>query len=91
MDSTQNLAESTPTLNQIPFSQTGTYPLLLTEEELIRVLRIPEISKARDYHYVIENLMRMHDLPCIHISRQPLFPIDALREWIAKRVDIRPR
>jgi hypothetical protein len=42
-------------------------PELLTEEELIVFLRIPKISKSQDYHNVIENLKRMHDLPRIHI------------------------
>ena len=41
-------------------------PQLMTEDELIRFLRIPEISKASDYSNVIDNLRRMHDLPCIH-------------------------
>ena len=58
------------------------FPDLLTEEELIKFLRIPEVSKANDYHNVIENLKRMHDLPCIHICRQPLYPIEAIRRWI---------
>jgi len=65
--------------------QTGGYGLLLTEEELISLLRIPEVSKARDYHSVVQNLMRMHDLPCIHIAKQPLFPIDAVRRWITDK------
>lgn len=59
------------------------YPDLLTEEELIEFLRIPEVSKAQNHHNVIENLRRMHDLPCIHICRQPLYPTSAVRKWIA--------
>ena len=47
-------------------------PELMTEEELIRFLRIPLISKSEDYVNVIENLKRMHNLPCIHICKQPL-------------------
>ena len=42
-------------------------PELLTEAELIEFLRIPEISKAKNYHNVIYNLKRFHDLPRIHI------------------------
>jgi hypothetical protein len=61
-------------------------PLLLTEDELIDLLRIPEISKAEDYHHVIQNLMRMHDLPCIHISKTPLYPFEAVRQWIMEKV-----
>ena len=60
-------------------------PELLTEEELIRYLRIPEVSKAQNHHHVIENLKRMHDLPCIHISNQPLYPLNAVRKWIDKK------
>ena len=57
-------------------------PDVMTEEELIRFLRIPEISKAGDYKNVIANLKRFRGLPCIHISRQPLYPRDAVMEWI---------
>ncbi|MCL5282915.1 MAG: hypothetical protein M1376_23770 [Planctomycetes bacterium] len=33
-------------------------PTVMTEEELIRFLRIPEISGASNHHHVIENLKR---------------------------------
>jgi hypothetical protein len=39
----------------------------MTEDELIAYLRIPEVSKSKDYHNVVENLKRMHQLPRIHI------------------------
>ena len=58
------------------------YQQLLTEDELIRFLRIPEITKARDYSYVIENLRRAHDLPCIHLCRKPLYPLKNIMEWV---------
>jgi hypothetical protein len=57
-------------------------PELLTEEELIVYLRIPQVSQAKDYHNVIENLKRVHDLPRIHLCGQPLYPVDAIRQWI---------
>ena len=60
-------------------------PELLTEEELIVFLRIPEISKSQDYHNVIENLKRMHDLPRIHICGKPLYPLEEIRDWIRKK------
>lgn len=60
-------------------------PDLLTEDELIRYLRISDVSNAKNFHNVIENLKRMHGLPCIHISRQPLYPRDAIRKWIEER------
>ena len=65
------------------------YPEIMTEEELIRFLRIPEVSKAKDYHYVIEHLRRMHDLPCIHLCRQPLFPLKAIQEWVKEKTNLR--
>jgi len=58
------------------------FPELLTEKELVEFLRIPLVSKAKDHSNVIENLKRMHGLPCIHICRKPLYPLDAVRRWI---------
>jgi len=55
-------------------------PELLTEEELIVFLRVPEVSKSKHYHNVIENLKRMHDLPRIHICGKPLYPLGEIRE-----------
>ena len=59
---------------------------LLTEAELIRYLRIPEISKAEDYGNVIENLKRMHNLPCIHICKRSLYPLSAIRKWVEDKL-----
>lgn len=61
-------------------------PTLLTEDELIRFLRIPETSKARDFHNVIENLKRVHGLPKIHICGKTLFPLEAVKKWLQDRV-----
>lgn len=58
------------------------FPDLMTEAEAIAFLRIPEISKAGNYRNVIENLKRMHHLPCIHICRQPLYPLAAVKKWV---------
>lgn len=57
-------------------------PILLTEVELIEFLRIPEVSKGVNQDNVIANLKRMHNLPCIHICKQPLYPLAAVRKWI---------
>ena len=57
-------------------------PELLTESELIDFLRIPEVSKAKDHHNVIAHLKRFHDLPRIHICGQPLYPREAIQQWI---------
>ncbi|MCP4257852.1 MAG: hypothetical protein GY774_10040 [Planctomycetes bacterium] len=59
-------------------------PELLTEGELIKFLRIPQISSSKDYHNVIEHLKRYRDLPRIHICNKVLYPLQAIREWIEK-------
>ena len=62
------------------------WPDLMTESELVEYLRIPEVSKAKDYDCVVDNLKRMQDLPSIHICRQPLYPLAAIRKWIEEKV-----
>ena len=62
-------------------------PTVMTEEELIHFLRIPETSKSQDYKNVVTNLKRMQGLPCIHICRQPMYPRDAVLDWIQKKID----
>lgn len=59
-------------------------PNLLTENELIRFLRIPQISKAQNYHNVIAHLKRYRHLPCIHICHRPLYPREAILNWITE-------
>ncbi len=59
-------------------------PELMTEEDLIVFLRIPEVSGATDYHNVILNLIRFRDLPRIHISNKLLFPKKEILEWVAQ-------
>ena len=60
---------------------------LMTEEELVVFLRIPEISKAKNYASVIENLKRMHNLPCIHLCRKPRYPVKAIEKWIDEQCE----
>jgi hypothetical protein len=60
-------------------------PELLTEEELIAFLRIPLISNSKNHYNVIDNLKRMHGLPRIHICGKPLYPLEAIRQWIANK------
>jgi len=57
------------------------FPRLMTETELVHFLRIPDVSQAANPRHVVENLKRFHQLPCIHISRQPLYPLAAVRKW----------
>ena len=59
---------------------------LLTQDELIEFLRIPKVSKAEDYNNVIDNLKRMHNLPCIHICKQPIYPLSAIRKWVEDKL-----
>jgi hypothetical protein len=58
---------------------------LMTEDELVEYLRIPEVSKSKNYRNVIENLKRMHHLPRIHICGKPLYPQEAIKEWVRKK------
>ena len=67
-------------LNQIGF------PELMTETELMQFLRIPDVSPSVDPHNVVDNLKRFHHLPCIHISRQPLYPLAAVRRWVEQKL-----
>ena len=62
-------------------------PELMTEEKLIRFLRIPEVSKAKDFGCVIENLKRMRGLPRVHICRKPLYPLKSVLEWVYEQVE----
>lgn len=59
-------------------------PELLTEEELVIFLRIPQVSKSKDYHNVILNLIRFRNLPRIQIGKKLLFPKKTILEWIDK-------
>lgn len=68
-------------------SQVDGFPEVMVRSELVRFLRIPEVSKASNFDNVVDNLQRMHGLPCIHICKQPLYPIDAVRRWIEQKVE----
>ena len=61
---------------------------LMTESEVIQFLRIPEVSNSKDFHNVIENLKRMHNLPRIHICGKPLYPKEAIKNWIEENTII---
>ena len=66
---------------------TASPPDLMTEAEVIEYLRIPEVSKAKDYRNAIYNLKRMHDLPRVYICGQPLYPREAIDDWIRSRTE----
>ena len=65
-------------------SEKGLFCDLMTESELIKFLRIPEVSTAKDYHNVVKNLIRFRDLPRIQICKKLLFPKQAVLDWINK-------
>ncbi len=62
------------------------YPTVMTEEELILFLRIPEISNAADYRHVIENLKRVHGLPRIHLCGKTVYLTDSVKAWLEKHI-----
>jgi hypothetical protein len=57
-------------------------PILMTEPELARLLRIPELNRPADCSVIIANLRRAQGLPCVHISRQPLYPLSSVLKWL---------
>jgi len=71
--------------NQSWPSRPEEFPELMTESELIKFLRISEVTSSKDHHNVIENLKRMHDLPRVHICGKPLFPKEAIMNWVKSK------
>jgi hypothetical protein len=61
-------------------------PTVMTEEELIRFLRIPEISNAKNHRHVIENLKRKHGLPRIYICGKAVYLTDAVKAWLENHI-----
>jgi len=61
-------------------------PAIMTEEELVRFLRIPEISTASNHRHVIEDLKRKHGLPRIHLCGKTVYLTDSVKEWLQQHV-----
>jgi hypothetical protein len=61
-------------------------PTVMTEEELIRFLRIPEISNAKNHRNVIDNLKRTHGLPRIHLCGKNVYLTDAVKAWLENHI-----
>jgi len=61
-------------------------PTVMTEEELIQFLRIPQISNATNHRHVTENLKRNHDLPRIHLCGKTLYLTDSVKDWLRQHV-----
>ena len=85
MNSTQHNIKSTAIL---PGSEGefGLCPTVMTEEELIRFLRIPEISNARSHRNVVENLKRTRGLPRIHLCGKTAYLADAVKAWLENHI-----
>lgn len=84
-DRTQQSENHSGNPHTTPMASNSSVPFLLTETELIEFLRIPEVSAATDYGNVIDNLKRMHGLPCIHICNRCLYPRDAIEDWVREK------
>lgn len=74
-----------PVSRPSPDARALLWPTVMTEEELIRFLRIPEISSSKDHRNVIENLKRLRNLPRIHICNKALYPKEAILKWIEQQ------
>lgn len=61
-------------------------PTIMTEDELIRFLRIPAISSASDHPNVIENLKRKHGLPRIYLCGRAVYLTDSVKQWLQRHV-----
>jgi hypothetical protein len=59
-------------------------PHLMTQDELVRFLRIPEISAAKDQHNVIKHLKRYRELPRIRLCNKTLYPLNAILERVER-------
>ena len=64
----------------------GPCPTVMTEDELIWFLRIPEISNARNQRNVVENLKRKHGLPRIHLCGKTVYLADSVQHWLQDQV-----
>jgi hypothetical protein len=85
MDHPQQYGTS-PATQPDPESRPLLCPAVMTEEELIHFLRIPEISNATDYRHVVDNLKRRHGLPRIHLCGKTVYLTDSIRHWLQQHV-----
>jgi len=63
------------------------FPELLTEDELVEFLRLSDLGAKGKHGNVIAHLKRTRGLPCLHISKQPLYWLPAIRDWIQQQVE----
>jgi len=81
MNITQRNTKSTTILRN-PDGECRPCPSIMTEEELIQFLRIPEISNARSHRNVVENLKRRYGLPRIHLCGKTVYLTDSVKAWL---------
>jgi hypothetical protein len=75
-----------PPLPPNPHGASQFCPTVMTEPELIRFLRILEISGATNHRHVIENLKRKHGLPRIHLCGKTVYLTDSVKQWLQRHV-----
>ncbi len=85
MSSTQQIIKSTAILPNRD-GEFGLCPTIMIEEELIRFLRIPEISNARSHRNVVENLKRTRGLPRIHLCGKTVYLTDSVKAWLEDHI-----
>jgi hypothetical protein len=61
-------------------------PTIVTEEELIQFLGIPEVSRATEYRHVIEDLKHGRGLPQIHLCGKAMCWADSVTAWLEEHV-----
>ena len=85
MNSTQQNIKSTAILPS-PDGEFNLCPTVMTEEELIRFLRIPEISNAGRPRNVADNLKRTRGLPRIHLCGKTVYLTDSVKAWLEDHI-----
>ena len=75
-----------PMIPPDPSDRLSPCPTVMTEQELIQFLRIPEISSAGNHRHVIENLKRKHGLPRIHLCGRTVYLTDSVKQWLQQHV-----
>jgi hypothetical protein len=61
-------------------------PSVMTEKELIRFLRIPQVSNPKNRRNVVENLKRSRNLPRIRLCRKTVYLTDAVKAWLENHI-----
>lgn len=65
-------------------------PPLLTEEELIRFLRLDEIKDNPKRTIGRYRGQRKNPMPCVQIGRHRRYPIGPLMLWVQRQAEVKP-